>query len=57
MSQQIIRPVRAQVGEVVEILWRDAQGNIWTERRTAPPPDVWRVRTQATEAEPPEVGI
>jgi len=49
MSQQIIRPVRAQVGEVVEIVWRNEQGDVWTERRTAPPPETWRVRTHPVE--------
>ena len=42
---KIIRPIHAQVGEYVRILWHGKDG-ILEEMHTAPPPDVWKARLQ-----------
>lgn len=48
---QTLRPIRAQVGEVVEIIWRDHEGQTLHERHSAPPEEVWNVRIRAVTEE------
>jgi len=40
----IIRPINAQAGEIVEIRWRNAGGEILIDRCTAPPLEAWKAR-------------
>jgi hypothetical protein len=42
----IVKTIHAQVGETVEIQWRNAQGERVIERHTAPPPATFEVRKE-----------
>jgi len=42
----IVRVIRAQVGETMEIQWRNLLGEVLPQRHTAPPPDTWKARIQ-----------
>jgi hypothetical protein len=46
---QCIRPVRAQVGEVVDITWRNSEGETLHVRCLAPPPSTWQARVDRDE--------
>lgn len=46
MTQKIMRPIGARVGETVLIKWRNEAGETLEEEHTAPPIDVWRKRLE-----------
>lgn len=45
-SSHRVRPIRAQVGEVVDIAWRNTEGEILHVRYLAPPPSTWKARVE-----------
>jgi hypothetical protein len=52
MNSKIIRPIGANVGEVVRIKWRAPNGDLLEEDHTAPPRDTWLARHQEQTKQP-----
>lgn len=46
LTNKIVRPINAQVGETVRIIWRDATGRTLEQNVTAPPFEVWKARAE-----------
>jgi hypothetical protein len=47
---KIIRPIHAQRGEIVRIIWHHEALKQIEENHTAPPDDVWRKRLEDAKA-------
>lgn len=42
---KIVRPIHANVGDIVTIIWHGETDQL-KEQHSAPPPDVWKVRVE-----------
>ena len=51
MTSKIVKVIKAQVGETVEIQWRTLSGEVYAERHTAPPSATLEARLNPTRIE------